>query len=276
MNVLGLDTVAELRPASSASAGLERNSAGEAPPAEIGLGRFVGRRESAGDARAAARRAYERGTRASLFPFLVMGLEHRHSRPRSSMQSPRNGRAFAGTPEVAGRVRAKAARRRRARRGFAASPALFPTTTSRPRPDLRQRRLAASFFPRPRGTLDAALSSAAVYPVQHVHAGARRAPPTGANARRTNSGGCGLCSGGMGSARRRFPALSSLTVTAPSAQTHRERSATTPETPSPICAGSTSKKRTLAGRGSAAETAGAFPPAAARSSVEHADLLEQA
>src|SRR6267143_1489833 len=76
---------------------------------------------------------------------------------------------------------------------------------------------------------------------------ARRAARSAASGECTpyHSGGCGFCSGGMASGRRRFP-LSAVTVTAPSLKPSRMKPTISWCTYS-VCAGSTSKKRTSAG-----------------------------
>ncbi len=101
MNVLGLDTAAELRPAIDRFRTVWKEARGDAPLPKIGLGRFVVVGKSAGEARAAARRAYKRWHESFTFLSSLMGVGHRHSRPPEFDAIAADGRAFAGTPEDA-------------------------------------------------------------------------------------------------------------------------------------------------------------------------------
>ena len=110
MNVVGLDTVAELKPAFARFRAVWKETHGEAPLPKIGLGRFVVVGKNANDARAAARRAYERWYGSFTFLSSLMGVSHRHSRPPEFDAIAEDGRAFAGDPEgVAEYVRAQLA-----------------------------------------------------------------------------------------------------------------------------------------------------------------------
>jgi alkanesulfonate monooxygenase SsuD/methylene tetrahydromethanopterin reductase-like flavin-dependent oxidoreductase (luciferase family) len=74
----------------------------------IGLGRFIVVGKNAGDARAAARRAYKRWYESFTFLSSLLGVSHRHSRPPEFEAIAEDGRAFAGDPQgVAGYVRAQ-------------------------------------------------------------------------------------------------------------------------------------------------------------------------
>src|SRR2546427_396936 len=108
MNVVGLDTVAELKPCFERFRAVWRETRGEAPLPRIGLGRFIVVGKNAGDARAAARRAYKRWYESFTFLSSLLGVSHRHSRPPEFEAIAEDGRAFAGDPEgVAGYVRAQ-------------------------------------------------------------------------------------------------------------------------------------------------------------------------
>ena len=64
--------------------------------------------KNAGDARAAARRAYKRWYESFTFLSSLLGVSHRHSRPPEFEAIAEDGRAFAGDPQgVAGYVRAQ-------------------------------------------------------------------------------------------------------------------------------------------------------------------------
>src|SRR5712691_5102358 len=99
MNVVGLDTVAELKPCFERFRAVWRETHGGAPLPKIGLGRFVVVGKNANDARAAARRAYKRWYESFTFLSSLMGASHRHSRPPEFDAIAEDGRAFAGTPE---------------------------------------------------------------------------------------------------------------------------------------------------------------------------------
>ncbi|HYU67865.1 MAG TPA: LLM class flavin-dependent oxidoreductase [Burkholderiales bacterium] len=101
MNVLGLDTVAELRPGIDRFRAVWKEARGDAPLPKIGLGRFVVVGKNANDARASARRAYKRWYESFTFLSSLMGVSHRHSRPAEFDAIAEDGRAFAGTPEGA-------------------------------------------------------------------------------------------------------------------------------------------------------------------------------
>ncbi len=101
MNVVGLDTVAELRPGIDRFRAVWKEARGDAPLPKIGLGRFVVVGKSAGEARAAARRAYKRWYESFSFLSSLMGFGHRHSRPAEFDAIAEDGRAFAGAPEGA-------------------------------------------------------------------------------------------------------------------------------------------------------------------------------
>ncbi len=101
MNVLGLDTAAELRPGIERFRAIWKETRGEAPLPKIGLGRFVVVGKNANDARGAARRAYEHWYESFTFLSSLMGISHRHSRPPEFDAIAEDGRAFAGTPEGA-------------------------------------------------------------------------------------------------------------------------------------------------------------------------------
>jgi len=110
MNVLGLDTAAELNPVIDRFRAVWKETHGDAPLPKIGLGRFVVVGRNANDARAAARRAYKRWYESFTFLSSLMGVSHRHSRPPEFDAIAEDGRAFAGDPEgVAGYVRAQLA-----------------------------------------------------------------------------------------------------------------------------------------------------------------------
>src|SRR3989454_1106803 len=111
MNVVGLDTVAELKPCFERFRAVWRETRGEAPLPRIGLGRFIVVGKNAGDARAAARRAYKRWYESFTFLSSLLGVSHRHSRPPEFEAIAEDGRAFAGDPEgVAGYVDRKSTR----------------------------------------------------------------------------------------------------------------------------------------------------------------------
>jgi alkanesulfonate monooxygenase SsuD/methylene tetrahydromethanopterin reductase-like flavin-dependent oxidoreductase (luciferase family) len=99
MNVMGLDTVAELRPGIDRFRAVWKEARGDAPLPKIGLGRFVVVGKNANEARAAGRRAYKRWYESFTFLSSLMGISHRHSRPPEFDAIAEDGRAFAGTPE---------------------------------------------------------------------------------------------------------------------------------------------------------------------------------
>jgi len=110
MNVVGLDTVAELRPAFARFRAVWKEARGDAGLPRIGLGRFIVVGKNANEARAAARRAYRSWHESFTYLSSRMGFGHRHSRPPEFDAMAEDGRAFAGDPEgVAGYVRGQLA-----------------------------------------------------------------------------------------------------------------------------------------------------------------------
>jgi alkanesulfonate monooxygenase SsuD/methylene tetrahydromethanopterin reductase-like flavin-dependent oxidoreductase (luciferase family) len=101
MNVVGLDTVAELKPAFARFRAVWKEARGDAPLPRIGLGRFIVVGKNTNEARAVARRAYRRWYESFTFLSSLMGVSHRHSRPPEFDAIAEDGRAFAGTPEDA-------------------------------------------------------------------------------------------------------------------------------------------------------------------------------
>jgi alkanesulfonate monooxygenase SsuD/methylene tetrahydromethanopterin reductase-like flavin-dependent oxidoreductase (luciferase family) len=101
MNVVGLDTVAELKPCFERFRAVWRETRGEAPLPRIGLGRFIVVGKNASETRAVARRAYRRWHESFTYLSSLMGVGHRHSRPPEFDAIAEDGRAFAGTPEDA-------------------------------------------------------------------------------------------------------------------------------------------------------------------------------
>jgi alkanesulfonate monooxygenase SsuD/methylene tetrahydromethanopterin reductase-like flavin-dependent oxidoreductase (luciferase family) len=101
MNVVGLDTVAELKPAFARFRAVWKETRGDAPLPKVGLGRFIVVGKNANEARAVARRAYRRWYESFTFLSSLMGVSHRHSRPPEFDAIAEDGRAFAGTPEDA-------------------------------------------------------------------------------------------------------------------------------------------------------------------------------
>jgi alkanesulfonate monooxygenase SsuD/methylene tetrahydromethanopterin reductase-like flavin-dependent oxidoreductase (luciferase family) len=110
MNVVGLDTVAELAPAFARFRAVWKETRGDAPLPRIGLGRFIVVGESTNEARAVARRAYRSWHQSFTYLSSRMGFGHRHSRPPEFDAIAEDGRAFAGTPgETAEYVRSQLA-----------------------------------------------------------------------------------------------------------------------------------------------------------------------
>ena len=101
MNVVGLDTVAELKPCFERFRAVWRDTRGEAPLPKMGLGRFIVVGKNASETRAVARRAYRRWHESFTYLSSLMGVGHRHSRPPEFDAISEDGRAFAGTPEDA-------------------------------------------------------------------------------------------------------------------------------------------------------------------------------
>jgi alkanesulfonate monooxygenase SsuD/methylene tetrahydromethanopterin reductase-like flavin-dependent oxidoreductase (luciferase family) len=111
MNLIGLDTVAELKPCferfKSAWVSLRANE----PLPKMGIGRFVFVAREREDAIAAARRAYRRWHASFVYLSTTMGWSHRHSRPAEFDAIAADGRAIAGTPDdVAQAIGAQLAR----------------------------------------------------------------------------------------------------------------------------------------------------------------------
>jgi alkanesulfonate monooxygenase SsuD/methylene tetrahydromethanopterin reductase-like flavin-dependent oxidoreductase (luciferase family) len=100
MNVIGLDTVAELAPCFERFRAVWKETRGGAPLPRIGIGRFVFVAASAGDALSAARRAYRRWHQSFTYLSTLMGWRHKHPRPPEFDAIAEDGRAFAGTPEA--------------------------------------------------------------------------------------------------------------------------------------------------------------------------------
>jgi len=101
MNVVGLDTIAELKPAFARFRAVWKETRGDAPLPKIGLGRFIVVGKNAAETRAVARRAYCRWHENFTYLSSRMGFAHRHSRPPEFDAIAEDGRAFAGTPEAA-------------------------------------------------------------------------------------------------------------------------------------------------------------------------------
>jgi alkanesulfonate monooxygenase SsuD/methylene tetrahydromethanopterin reductase-like flavin-dependent oxidoreductase (luciferase family) len=101
MNVVGLDTVAELEPAFARFRAVWKETRGDAPLPRMGLGRFIVVGKNADEARAMARRAYRCWYESFTYLSSRMGFGHRHSRPPEFDAIAEDGRAFAGTPEGA-------------------------------------------------------------------------------------------------------------------------------------------------------------------------------
>ncbi len=99
MNVVGLDTVAELKPAFARFRAVWKETRGDAPLPKVGLGRFIVVGKNANETRAVARRAYRRWHESFTFLSSLMGVSHRHSRPPEFDAIAEDGRAFAGTPD---------------------------------------------------------------------------------------------------------------------------------------------------------------------------------
>jgi alkanesulfonate monooxygenase SsuD/methylene tetrahydromethanopterin reductase-like flavin-dependent oxidoreductase (luciferase family) len=100
MNVIGLDTVAELAPCFGRFRSVWKETRGEAPLPKMGIGRFVFVATSAGEALSTARRAYRRWHDSFVFLSRLMGWKHKHPRPPEFDAIAEDGRAFAGTPEA--------------------------------------------------------------------------------------------------------------------------------------------------------------------------------
>src|SRR5712691_11198400 len=99
MNVMGLDVASQVRACSDRFAAVWKEERGDAPLPKIGIGRFVVVGKNAGEARAAARRAYKRWYGSFTFLSSLMGFRMRHARPPEFDAIVEDGRAFAGTPE---------------------------------------------------------------------------------------------------------------------------------------------------------------------------------
>ena len=100
MHVIGLDTVAELQPCFERFRAVWKQTRGDAPLPRMGIGRFVFVAKSAGEALAAARRAYRRWHQSFVYLSTLMGWRHKHPRPPEFDAIAEDGRAFAGTPEA--------------------------------------------------------------------------------------------------------------------------------------------------------------------------------
>jgi alkanesulfonate monooxygenase SsuD/methylene tetrahydromethanopterin reductase-like flavin-dependent oxidoreductase (luciferase family) len=101
MNVVGLDTVAELEPAFARFRAVWKQERGAAPLPRMGLSRFIVVGKNASETRAVARRAYRSWHESFTYLSSRMGFGHRHSRPPEFDAIAEDGRAFAGTPEGA-------------------------------------------------------------------------------------------------------------------------------------------------------------------------------
>jgi len=101
MNVVGLDTVAELKPSFERFRAVWKETRGDAALPKIGLGRFIVVGKNATETRAVARRAYRRWHESFTYLSSRMGFAHRHSRPPEFDAIAEDGRAFAGAPEDA-------------------------------------------------------------------------------------------------------------------------------------------------------------------------------
>jgi alkanesulfonate monooxygenase SsuD/methylene tetrahydromethanopterin reductase-like flavin-dependent oxidoreductase (luciferase family) len=99
MNVVGLDTVAELKPCFERFRAVWRETRGESPLPRMGLGRFIVVGANASETRTVARRAYRRWHESFTYLSSLMGVGHRHLRPPEFDAIAEDGRAFAGTPE---------------------------------------------------------------------------------------------------------------------------------------------------------------------------------
>jgi len=99
MNVVGLDTVAELKPAFARFRAVWKEARGDAPLPRMGLGRFIVVGKNANEARSLARRAYRSWHESFTYLSSRMGFGHRHSRPPEFDAIAEDGRAFAGTSE---------------------------------------------------------------------------------------------------------------------------------------------------------------------------------
>jgi alkanesulfonate monooxygenase SsuD/methylene tetrahydromethanopterin reductase-like flavin-dependent oxidoreductase (luciferase family) len=101
MNVVGLDSVAELKPCFERFRAAWRESHGEAPLPRLGIGRFVVVAKTAAEARSIARRAYRRWHASFTYLSSLLGVGHRHARPPEFDAIAEDGRAYAGDPEGA-------------------------------------------------------------------------------------------------------------------------------------------------------------------------------
>jgi len=101
MNVVGLDTVADLKPCFERFRVVWKETRGEAPLPKMGLGRFIVVGKNASETRAVARRAYRRWHESFTYLSSLLGVGHRHSRPPEFDAIAEDGRAFAGMPEDA-------------------------------------------------------------------------------------------------------------------------------------------------------------------------------
>jgi alkanesulfonate monooxygenase SsuD/methylene tetrahydromethanopterin reductase-like flavin-dependent oxidoreductase (luciferase family) len=101
MNVMGLDQAPKVRACTDRFRAVWKEAHAQAPLPKIGLGRFVVVGKNAGEARAAARRAYKRWYESFTFLASLMGFGLSHSRPPEFDAIAEDGRAFAGTPEKA-------------------------------------------------------------------------------------------------------------------------------------------------------------------------------
>ena len=101
MNVVGLDTVGELKPCFERFRMVWKETRGGTTLPRIGLGRFIVVGKNATEARAVARRAYRRWHENFTHLSSRLGVGHRHSRPPEFDAIAEDGRAFAGTPEDA-------------------------------------------------------------------------------------------------------------------------------------------------------------------------------
>ena len=99
MNVVGLDTAAELKPCFARFRAAWGESHGGAPLPRMGLGRFVVVAKSASEARNVARRAYRRWHESFTYLSSRLGVGHRHARPPEFDAIAEDGRAFAGDPD---------------------------------------------------------------------------------------------------------------------------------------------------------------------------------
>jgi alkanesulfonate monooxygenase SsuD/methylene tetrahydromethanopterin reductase-like flavin-dependent oxidoreductase (luciferase family) len=99
MNLIGLDTAAELKPCFDRFKGAWAALRANEPLPKIGIGRFVFVAPNRDQALGAARRAYRRWHASFVYLSTTMGWSHRHSRPAEFDAIAVDGRAIAGTPE---------------------------------------------------------------------------------------------------------------------------------------------------------------------------------